>query len=462
VQEPGEGCDDGNTVACDGCSPTCHVERCGNGVVECGEECDDGSANGAPGDPCDAGCHAVLGLNVTFVPGSHRGGNGCLLEWALQAEPVAGFPTSTLTCIDGDPACDQDGTNDGVCTFNVSACLNVTDSRLPACKAKTIDTLKARRPSSLRPRDSVEAGNSQPFLRALESFGTTVRKGDTIFQQGTPQSGHDRCTQPFVQLVPHAVGAVGRRLLSAGANATSGDSTSNRIALACAPNPSVCGNGVIEVTEQCDDGNTVSCDGCSDHCRREICGNRVVDCGEQCDDGAGNGQPGDPCSARCSWNPPPGRIPGGATSRDCVVEWALAAGQLAVARNGLPSNKQTCVDNDPSCDFDPTPGTCRFHLWACVGGDDARLDCAASAVASLALRRPTASQSGAAAAARQVLLDVFGRVPLPTAAPGELCSGRLDLDVPAGRRRLVVSADAFTTEGVRDRDSLKLTCVPAP
>ena len=144
-----------------------------------------------------------------------------------------------------------------------------------------------------------------------------------------------------------------------------------------------------------------------------------------------------------------------------MAEWALAAGQLAVARNGLPSNKQTCVDNDPSCDFDPTPGNCRFHLWACVGGDDPRLGCAASAVASLGLRRPSASQT-AAAAARQALLDAFGRLPLPTAAPGEACSGRVDLDVPAGRKRLVVSADAFTTEGVRDRDSIKLTCIPRP
>src|SRR5439155_27328055 len=142
---------------------------------------------------------------------------------------------------------------------------------------------------------------------------------------------------------------------------------------------------------------------------------------------AGDGQAGDPCSARCTWNPPRGRIPGDATSRDCVAEWALAAGQLAVARNGLPSNKQTCVDNDASCDFDPTPGNCRFHLWTCVGGDDARLGCAASAVASLALRRPSASQSGAPAAARQALLDAFGRLPLPTPAPGEVCSRRVAL-----------------------------------
>ena len=95
-----------------------------------------------------------------------------------------------------------------------------------------------------------------------------------------------------------------------------------------------------------------------------------------------------------------------------------------------------------------------------MGGDDARLGCAASTVASLTLRRPSASQSSAAAA-RQVLLDVFSRLPLPAAAPGELCSGRLDLDVPAGRRKLVVSADALTAEGLRDRDSLKFTCAPA-
>ncbi len=176
---------------------------------------------------------------------------------------------------------------------------------------------------------------------------------------------------------------------------------------------------------------------------------------------AGNGQPGDPCSARCTWNPPPGRIPGGATSRDCVAEWALAAGQLAVARNGLPSNKQTCVDNDPSCDFDPTPGNCRFHLWVCVGGDDPRLGCAASAVASLGLRRPSASQT-AAAAARQASLDAFGRLPLPTAAPGEACSGRVDLDVPAGRKRLVVSADAFTTRACATATASSSPAYPDP
>jgi cysteine-rich repeat protein len=40
VKEGTEQCDDGNKVACDGCSATCKTEGCGNGVVECAEVCD--------------------------------------------------------------------------------------------------------------------------------------------------------------------------------------------------------------------------------------------------------------------------------------------------------------------------------------------------------------------------------------------------------------------------------------
>src|SRR4029077_11376983 len=39
--EGGEQCAGGNQAACDGCAPTCRLERCGDGIAECGEECDD-------------------------------------------------------------------------------------------------------------------------------------------------------------------------------------------------------------------------------------------------------------------------------------------------------------------------------------------------------------------------------------------------------------------------------------
>ncbi|MFO1463339.1 MAG: CARDB domain-containing protein [bacterium] len=60
----------------------------------------------------------------------------------------------------------------------------------------------------------------------------------------------------------------------------------------------VCGDGIQEGVEQCDDGNTTPGDGCSDICRLEsVCGDGLIEPGEQCDDGNATG--GDGCSATC-------------------------------------------------------------------------------------------------------------------------------------------------------------------
>src|SRR3989449_2929772 len=54
VVDPGEQCDDGNLVAGDGCSASCRLEVCGNGILGPGEQCDDG--NLVSGNGCSAGC----------------------------------------------------------------------------------------------------------------------------------------------------------------------------------------------------------------------------------------------------------------------------------------------------------------------------------------------------------------------------------------------------------------------
>src|SRR5215468_4148109 len=45
-----------------------------------------------------------------------------------------------------------------------------------------------------------------------------------------------------------------------------------------------CGNGHLDVGEECDDGNNTGGDGCSPNCMIEDCGNGILDLGEQCDD----------------------------------------------------------------------------------------------------------------------------------------------------------------------------------
>ncbi|HXC52474.1 MAG TPA: DUF4215 domain-containing protein [Candidatus Limnocylindrales bacterium] len=44
-----------------------------------------------------------------------------------------------------------------------------------------------------------------------------------------------------------------------------------------------CGNGTVEIGEQCDDGNAIDGDGCNSDCMPASCGNEVVEEGEECD-----------------------------------------------------------------------------------------------------------------------------------------------------------------------------------
>ena len=74
----------------------------------------------------------------------------------------------------------------------------------------------------------------------------------------------------------------------------------------CEPPPPppapVCGNGIVEAGEQCDDGNTNDHDACGNDCTLcpstpPGCGNGVVEPGEECDDGNTNDSDG--CSNTC-------------------------------------------------------------------------------------------------------------------------------------------------------------------
>ena len=106
-------------------------------------------------------------------------------------------------------------------------------------------------------------------------------------------------------------------------NITSGDGCSNTCSIesgftCTGTQPSVCqkcGNGKVEGTEACDDNNTTVGDGCSNTCQvepgyvcsgtpsvcRRSCGNGLLNVGEQCDDG--NTTNSDGCSATCTMEP---------------------------------------------------------------------------------------------------------------------------------------------------------------
>lgn len=175
----------------------------------------------------------------------------------------------------------------------------------------------------------------------------------------------------------------------------------------------VCGNGRFETGEACDDGNTVSGDGCSADCtmvepdwvcpypghaceRSTVCGDGRVGSSEQCDDR--NTTPGDGCSEACriepGWSCPlPGvacrpascgdgirvgtegcddgnMTPGDGCSATCQIEegWQCTAPGSpcthAVCGNGAVEGIEQCDDGntrpydgcDPQCHREPACG----------------------------------------------------------------------------------------------------------
>lgn len=268
----------------------------------------------------------------------------------------------------------------------------------------------------------------------------------------------------------------------------------------------VCGNGIVESVEQCDDGNNLGGDGCSPTC--------TVESGWSC-----SGQPS--ICVRYTPTPlptptptaPPGLVPGIAADA-CMVEW-LTNPTAPKGNNGLPVRRLTCTDDDPTCDFGAAGGdrSCTFQVALCLNVADTRVPCLRTDFARLKILSPSETQprSALAMANRNALEGVMTSVGAAVkgtcvnrgprrgqlcttdaecdAAPGVgngICRGRfvafeppltaanvctpyalitVPLRQTAGglRRsatRLVVAAASDRTEGARGGDALTLICRP--
>ncbi len=106
--------------------------------------------------------------------------------------------------------------------------------------------------------------------------------------------------------------------------------------------PIVCGNGIRQTGEACDDGNKTSGDGCSATCTVEapVCGNGIRQTGEACDDG--NKTSGDGCSATCT------------------VE-------VAICGNGMLQPGEACDDGNKTAG-DGCSATCNLEIAVCGNG----------------------------------------------------------------------------------------------
>jgi cysteine-rich repeat protein len=262
----GEECDDGNSVDDDSCSNTCKLNlanctdpaicpTCGNHIQEAGEECDDGNTISGDGcsshcklDPCGDGIRKPIltNLTVTYLGRSCNTGPKDIYL-TLNGVEVARAPLPQ-TC-DCEP---------GIATLSVPS------------------TILAETGKGIQAWVELHATGDVAWARASASFpgggGMDILLVDA-------EGGSDAQNQN-----PNLCAAGSEPLLGIGWSFDMG------------------------VAEECDDGNTVNDDACSNACKINldkcadlgvcpVCGNGKLEIGEQCDDG--NNLPGDDCTASC-------------------------------------------------------------------------------------------------------------------------------------------------------------------
>jgi cysteine-rich repeat protein len=231
-------CDPGDAAdAGDDCLPTCTVPTCGNALVEGTERCDDGDGDDA--DACTTRCLP----NVCGDGLLHRGVEAC----------DDGNTVNEDACVEG---CVLARCGDGFVQVGVEACDDGNAVQTDACLA---GCLPARCGDGFV-RDGVEGCDdaNADDGDACTSACQPARCGDGVLQRGV-----EACDD---------------------GNADDADECTGRCTT---PR---CGDGFVHRgVEACDDGNTVDTDFCTTGCRLPVCGDGVTAGSEQCDLGAANG-----------------------------------------------------------------------------------------------------------------------------------------------------------------------------
>lgn len=141
--------------------------------------------------------------------------------------------------------------------------------------------------------------------RAAGESLTPVEVRDLLVETGTPQYPEGKHIGPLPNLV-YAIGVMmpvcGDGIVNEEEACDDGNNAGGDGCSADCLSDESCGNGIVDAAagEVCDDGNTSGGDGCSGDClSNESCGNGVLDAhvGEVCDDG--NAVGGDGCSGDC-------------------------------------------------------------------------------------------------------------------------------------------------------------------
>ncbi len=303
VTNNGEQCDDGNLVNGDGCDINCTNTTCGNGITTAGEQCDDG--NLVDNDACRNDCT----LPVTVCgDGVIQGNEQCDDNGQCCVQCVI---TVGAGCDDGNPLSLGDVcTAQNTCVGILPICGNgitegneqCDDSSNPCCNQQTC----LFQPSGFVCDDGNPLSSNDICNGVGNCFGSLGTCGNGSLNVGEDCDSSvpgTVCCDPTCHFQPSG-------FVCDDGNPLSSNDICNG-AGGCSGIGSVCGNGNVDGNEQCDDPLNPCCDQltcmfvpsgqiCDDNnpnlindvCDAAgncsgvppVCGNGVIEGAEQCDD----------------------------------------------------------------------------------------------------------------------------------------------------------------------------------
>jgi cysteine-rich repeat protein len=335
VVDTGEQCDPPNGTTCDA---SCQRLACGNGELDEGEDCDDG--NTVDTDACRNGCiDARCGDSVICS------GTGCSTGPAGAAEQ-----------------CDN-GANNGAnraCRANcsVAACGDGEICSQPGCTTG---------PTGATEQCDNGSANSDTTPNACRTDCATADCGDGVTDSGEQcdNGANNGSNRPCLGTCTNAVCGDSQVCNTTGCTSGPGGAPefcdTGTASTGCDGDCSAvaCGDGTLNTAanEECDDGaanSDTTPDACRTDCLNASCGDGVIDTGERCDEGADNGGESG-CSTECECE-------AGSTAEGCMVTQCPASGRLVL----YAGTTGIICDGNEDCPV----GSCDLDLGRCVTATD--------------------------------------------------------------------------------------------